>query len=369
MKLSTVMISKFKVAFIAVICGANSTFAVNIDPDVNGYIQDIGEFKPSLQISTEYEIQNISIPKKIISLRTKNYQEDPRIESFKIFLKDPKADISLKAKKYAKTGKEHILRKLIVESLPKAQKNEEGIWYVEVNSEMLKVLDSKKYFGKFSRKHYKVTLVSEQMTPTSKKELLAQVKPYLTGPKLKSLGWSLRRGEKISVDRDLLPKFAKNLVKKYISFRGPNCFHSALAFQGSQMPRSVLVNVKKEQGYHRAMINYDELWRSLSTQFYEVLPERSTLKYGDILVFFDVDSEIPRLVNFRTIRHAAVYLFDQYTFSKGSKSPNTPYSVKTLEDEWNTWKKITKKLRLKVFRRSYKKADKNKLLSLTDWLY
>ena len=179
--------------------------------------------------------------------------------------------------------------------------------------------------------------------------------------------------DSIDVDTLLLPEFARKMVKKFTIYRGPNCFHAALAFQSPQLTSSSLINVKKESGYHRAMINYDELWRVLSENFYEVNPDKLPLKYGDMLVFFDVPEEqaddLDKPVDFRWIRHTATYLFGGYTFSKGSKSPNTPYTVRTIGEEWKTWKRYTENLGVKVFRRSQKTVKLAPPMDLTDWIY
>jgi hypothetical protein len=121
------------------------------------------------------------------------------------------------------------------------------------------------------------------------------------------------------------------------------------------------------------MINYDELWRVLSENFYEVNPDKLPLKYGDMLVFFDVPEDdaddLEKPVDFRWIRHTATYLFGGFTFSKGSKSPNTPYTVRTLAEEWKTWKRYTDNLGVKVFRRSQKSVKAAPPRDLTDWIY
>ena len=75
------------------------------------------------------------------------------------------------------------------------------------------------------------------------------------------------------------------------------------------------------------------------------------------------------MVNFKWIRHASTYLFNSYTFSKGSKSPNSPYIVGTLSDEWQTWKKFTKNLGIKVFRRNQNHVKKRPPKDLVDWIY
>ena len=171
------------------------------------------------------------------------------------------------------------------------------------------------------------------------------------------------------LDRDLLTPFARKMVGKFLVFRGPNCFHAALAFHSQKITSSPLVNVKEEQGYHRAMINYDELWRAINRHFYRVDPKTSQLKYGDMVVFFDVPENPGPEVNFRWIRHTATYLFGPYTFSKGSKSPDTPYTVKTLADEWDTWRGFSKNLGVQIYRRNSAKVRGMPPGDVTDWIY
>ena len=90
-----------------------------------------------------------------------------------------------------------------------------------------------------------------------------------------------------------------------------------------------------------------------------------------MVVFFnlpdDWNESMP--VSYRWIRHTATYLFGPYTFSKGSKSPDTPYSVKTVGEEWATWLEYSRSLGVKVYRRN-QKITKNKLPEdLVDWIY
>ena len=173
----------------------------------------------------------------------------------------------------------------------------------------------------------------------------------------------------MSVDKDLLPSFPRKVVRRFVIYRGPNCFHASLAFHDRTLTRSNFFNVTREKGYHRAMINYDELWRILSSNFYQADHRASKIQYGDILVFFDIPEEPRKVINFRWIRHTATYLFNGYTFSKGSKSADTPYTVKTLKEEWKTWSKISKNLAVKIFRRSTKRVKKRPPKDLTDWIY
>ena len=160
------------------------------------------------------------------------------------------------------------------------------------------------------------------------------------------------------------------MVKKFPIFRGPNCFHASVAFQEATFPNEPYINLKRESRHHSTMINHDELWRVLNTYFYEISPKNAELKYGDIIAFFEIPfNSRKNIVNYRWLKHASTYLFGGYVFSKGSKSPNTPYSVKTLDEEWETWEKHTKNLGVKVFRRSFKNVKRNPPLNRTDWLY
>jgi hypothetical protein len=60
--------------------------------------------------------------------------------------------------------------------------------------------------------------------------------------------------------------------------------------------------------------------------------------------------DVTKPADWHWIKHAATYLFDDYTFSKGSNSPDTPYTVKTLDEEWDAWDHRSAHLGLKVFR-------------------
>jgi hypothetical protein len=117
------------------------------------------------------------------------------------------------------------------------------------------------------------------------------------------------------------------------------------------------------------MINYDELWRILQLSFYEINPEQTSIQYGDMIVFFETKTPQYGALDFKTLRHAATYLFGGYVFSKGSKSANSPYVVRTLAVEWETWTKYTEKLGVKVFRRNLKHVKTAPPMDPVDWVY
>ena len=109
----------------------------------------------------------------------------------------------------------------------------------------------------------------------------------------------------------------------------------------------------------------------MRNSFYEIDPDVSDLKYGDLLVFLELPAGESSLqdVDFRWIRHVTVYLFNNYTFSKGSKSANSTYTVNLLEDEWGKWKNRTKNMAIKIFRKSGRRVTTLPHEDLHKWLY
>ena len=96
---------------------------------------------------------------------------------------------------------------------------------------------------------------------------------------------------------------------------------------------------------------------------------QSDLRYGDILVFLEKPSNDDSHFKYDWIKHTAIYLFNNYTFSKGSKSPNTPYTIKTMEEEWRVWNGQVDNLVTKVFRKPFKRVKKKPAMNLVDWVY
>jgi len=339
----------------------------------NRYIFDLGELKASLSLDVEDRITEIAIPYATIKKRSLRSKVDRRIEPFGIRVPGTPKERLVLSKEIAKPKQSRKLYGYLSDkyySTPK-KKFSDGSKKVDLTPEALNLTRYSKLREKVSRKHHMVSIETGELRNKIKlrNKLLAQLKPFLSSNDLKKVQSKVRKSSRISVDKYLLPTFARKMVRKYIAFQGPNCFHASLAFHGQSLTSSPFVNVKKEVGYHRSMINYDELWRAINSQFYEVDVSQSPLKYGDMLVFFELPKDGSNTPYFRWIRHAATYLFGSYTFSKGSKSADTPYTVKTLDEEWQTWRKYTKNLGLKVFRRASKRVRRVPPTSLTDWLY
>jgi hypothetical protein len=339
------------------------------------FLYDITTFTTTLSLPVKDVTETIRIPNKKIEARLSRSTSDERVEPLSVILGSKDSQLIAIAEKIAAVGKEDELADYLRSQykVAKETKKGSGLKIVYIRAEGFPLIDINSFADLYSRTHHSLEINTETLNRDKvlRKEFLAQIKNFLPKKLRKKIRKKIGEEEPINVSTELLPEFARKMVGKYIVFRGPNCFHAALAFHSPKMTSSSLINVKKESGYHRAMINYDELWRAINANFYEVNPDEQSLKYGDMLVFFDVPKtdEDNWPVNYKWIRHTTTYLFGGYTFSKGSKSPNTPYTVRTLADEWHTWKKFTKNLGVRVYRRSKRKVNRVPPREQIDWLY
>lgn len=356
---------------IAVLTPKVALAVVDYDREEIGFVRDLGELKSSLNLPVSEVIENIKIPLGKLVSRIKNTQKDERIDPIQIFVPKDSNNLKALANKLAKPGQSKNLQNVLIAKLRAMPPSNNDKEFITINENDYKLMKPSSLSNELAKPHHKVTIDGEKLFQNAKlrRNFLGQIKPFLPQADRLSILSKLKSGIDLNLDEDLLPEFAKKMIKKFVVFRGPNCFHAALAFHGTKLTRSPMINVKEERGYHRAMINYDELWRAINQYFYEIDPRQTPLKYGDMLVFYDVPKTGADRVNFRWIRHTATYLFGAYTFSKGSKSPNTPYTVKTLEDEWQTWLGYTENLGMKVFRRNVSKIGKLPPIDLNDWVY
>ncbi|MBP9706272.1 MAG: hypothetical protein KBD78_01410 [Oligoflexales bacterium] len=355
----------------------NENLSFEKAPKIN-YVRSLDELKPSLTLPLTAKTESIQKPLSKVKQRIIRSKEDERIEPIQIALSKnaSREQIWQKAQSIALPGQTKKIYNFLKNTMVKIQNpaDKSATLRIPIEANLMKYIDLNSLSAFFTTSHQDLSLDTLALNRNleSRSALINQVQPFLNKQERKQLITALDSGNPLLVDEVLLPSFARTMVKKFTIYRGPNCFHASLAFQNPQLPKADFVNIKEEEGYHRAMINYDELWLTLQNKFYEIDPKTSPLKYGDILVFLDTSSakSDSSPVNFRWIRHAAAYLFNDYTFSKGSKSPNTPYTVKTLESEWTTWASYTKKLGVKVFRRNKTNGWQNQATTkLTDWLY
>jgi hypothetical protein len=250
---------------------------------------------------------------------------------------------------------------------------------IRVRPELLRLMAPDAVTSKLQRTHLGVTIDSSKLLDQAevRTELLVQLAPFLGALELRKVAEKMRLAVPLELDEDVLPSGARRAVKTFELYRGPNCFMTALAFQYPKMVRSQLVNIRTEQDHHEVMINNDELWRVLQSSFYEIDPAKAPLKFGDMIVFFQLPASgkapSDQDISYRWIKHATTFLFNDFVYSKGSKSPNSPYLVGTLRSEWRAWEKHVSagagSLGVKVFRKPLKSATNRPPKSLDDWMY
>jgi hypothetical protein len=339
----------------------------------SSWFYNISKFRSKSFLDLNENKESIRMPIKKMKQRIANHSKDKRIEALYIPLKKNDRQMKSVAKKLAKKGNIQKLYKYFQSNIDNSSPNKFGSDRMNLNlsKKAFKLLNKKTFGDRFATTHYDLTINTRNLNknPSLKKQFFKEIDPYFSSKQKKYLEEKINYELPINIDKELLPEFARKMIKKFTIFKGPNCFHAALAFQDKRFTNSARYNVKREKGYHRAMINYDELYRTLKAEFYEIDVAKSPLKYGDVIVFIDLPISKPRELNFKWIRHASTYLFSGYTFSKGSKSPNTPYTVKKLAEEWQTWDKYTSKLAVKVFRKSGKSVNKSPTRDLNSWLY
>jgi hypothetical protein len=341
------------------------------------FLFDLNGFMTTLALPVTDLVEMVRIPDDIVRERLEKAKDQESIEPLDVLIADDEAQVVALAERIALPGKLEDVAGYLRSELKRASEHGApgAMKTIEIRGDIFNSIDKAQFVELFAKPHHNLTLSTIEMRDDGKlrRDFMDQLTPYFDKAARKQILAKIGRGEPIRVDTELLPEFARKMVRHFVPYRGPNCFHAALAFQSPQLTASSLINVKEEHGYHRAMINYDELWRVLSRSFYEVNPERQALKYGDVLVFFDVPKSVAaasaKAIDFRWIRHTATYLFGGYTFSKGSKSANTPYLVRTLGEEWKTWKRFTNNLGVKIFRRSAKEMAPKPPRDLADWIY
>ena len=329
----------------------------------NSFVRDISRLATGLQLPLRDSVEKIKISFPKIKSRVMRYRSDPRVEAVRLKIKDK--TLMLFSEQLSRRGHTVYLYRGIKKNIPTGKSSRE----VTITPEILRHIDQKKLTNIFSSYHHRLLAFPKKMSKRKKYALLNQMKYFFSPLELKRVRKKLLTASHLTVDKDLLPNFAARMVRRYTIFRGPNCFHAVLAFQDPSFPKSMFLNVKEEIGYHRAMINHDELWRVLDENFYEINPRTTKLNYGDIIVFFKVPENSNELPSYKWLKHTSVYLFNNYTFSKGSKSSNSPYTIKTMQEEWSAWKKILKNPAIKVFRRSSHRLNKKFTVKLKDWLH
>ncbi|MFK7872052.1 MAG: hypothetical protein AB8C84_02625 [Oligoflexales bacterium] len=310
--------------------------------------------------------KNLPIEDKIIEIKPSEQQIRKRILSSQtreeighITIYISRKNIDEKAIKYSQPPFRKHFKKWALSQLEKSSAK-----LITLTPETLEWINLKKVSEKFAQVHHDLKL--HPLPKRKARQLSRRMRPFFIKKQYQSLKKKLLSKKSLRVDQHLLPSFAKRAVRHFTIFRGPNCFHASLAFQNEQWTKLAGVNIRREKNHHKSMINHDELDRALKQYFYPVQPP---FKYGDLMVFADLPEKPHTDLHYRWIKHAATWLFDGYVFSKGSKSPNSPWTVKTFHEEWDRWSKNTKRLGIKVFRRSQEHVKKQLPIDPVDWLY
>jgi hypothetical protein len=368
-----------KVAFhlksliLTILMGASSTLfgVTQYSQKAEKFLINPAQLKPSLTLETKDKITNLKIPLNKLKVRLGKSKANETIEPLQLTIPRDFNELQELAKKLARRGKEKQLEKDLLKKLRKMPASNNKVEVVTLNPKDFSLINAAAYAADLAKPHHEVEIPTAPLREDDelRRELLGQLKIHLPDHEFKAVGKKIATRGALNLEVDLLPPFAKKMVRKYTVYRGPNCFHAALSFHGPYLTKSPMINVKEEKGYHPAMINYDELWRAINSYFYEVDTETSPIKYGDMLVFFNIPKDGSPWINYKWIRHTAIYLVDGFTFSKGSKSSNTPYSIKTVKEEWETWDNYTEHLGVKVFRRYATQPKTVPPVNLTDWIY
>lgn len=283
------------------------------------------------------------------------------------------------ASKFSMVGHEEDLYKSLQYEFNRNSIMKSDLQRVRIMPQWLPFLDKEKLRSKFTRTFYEIYLNLSELKKQEEvqEQLFQELQLFLSEEEKRRLFHKILIKESIPVSKFLLPHFAKKMAKKFTIYQGPNCFHAALAFQSIHLTNWSRFNVIRESGYHKAMINFDELWKVLSTYFYPVKLDKYGMKYGDIIVFLDVpikevkknDTERSARISYRWIKHAATHLMNGYVFSKGSKSADSPYNIMPLRVEWQQWDRRTDNLNVIVFRRKFEELQRSSNIGLNSWIY
>lgn len=147
-----------------------------------------------------------------------------------------------------------------------------------------------------------------------------------------------------------LPSHMRAIYGRFSSFRGRNCFATALMFADEKVVRDSTVNIVREEEHHVSMINSDEflnaLWRG-----YSMLTEAQVaegLRFGDVVAFVDTTKG----QGFRAFLHAAIHVGGEYYFHKPSKSASSPVEFTRWYEMVRVWQAHAGSLSYLVFRKN-----------------
>ena len=342
----------------------NKYFDFQYDPSI---------FQSELHLPMSVVDRPIPLAKKSLSLRLDKYTSNHNVEPLQLTVDSNDEQILDLAKTLAAPTQRLALANYFKNNFSRGEEIPGSkLRLVSIDKGAMNLMSSEAFANLFTKIHHKIGIPTKYLRSNKeqRQQFISQLSPFFSAKEMTQIRGKIMTSPNLSMDKDLLPAFARDAVTRHTIYKGPNCFHAALSFQSPILAASSNINVRQEQGYHKNMLNYDELWRAINLSFYEVDPRKNPIQYGDMIVLFETSGNLkPESVDFKTLRHAATYLMGGYVFAKGSKSANSPYIIRTLEEEWNTWTKYTVKLGAKVYRRNQINVTKPALDNPQDWVY
>ena len=337
-----------------------------------GYQYDLNNLKSDLTLPLIVRDHTVGLTPKNMETRLKKYRSDIRVEPLQLTVDGHEDKIMSLASSVARSDQKLAFANFLKinfthgEEIPGTD-----LRLVTIDEKAFDMVNQEAFSSLFGKSHHEILVNTAVLNknPAARERFLSQLSPFLRAAEIINIKRKILNKSPLSMDKDLMPQFARQRVGLHTIYKGPNCFHAALSFQSPLIASSNLINVRQEPGYHHDMINFDELWRILQLAFYEVDPSKSQMQYGDMIVFFETKGADDPLIDFKNLRHAATYLTGGYVFAKGSKSANSAYLVRTLGEEWETWTKYTDKLGAKVYRRNLKNVSNPLPADPVDWVY
>lgn len=346
------------------------TFFITIDKILIAQgLTNIDELKTLNYYEVSDKMEFVKPSKKILRHRTRSKKS--KVEPITLYCYDKDNSCKNLAKKIARRNKWKPIYNYIMFSSEKLP-DRKNILKFKVTPSITQFLDIEELQNLLGTNHHNIKLETSYIkaSPKKTKSFLGEIKNFIEPELYKEVKKRLYNQSYLSVEKYIIPESLSRKTKRYTSYQGPNCFEAALSFQNPFFSKSYLYNIKDEQGHHKIMINNDELYKILTENFHEIDPQIGKIKYGDLIIFVDYStSKNKHDMKYSWIKHAVTFLFNNYTFSKGSKSSNSPYTIKTLKEEWELWKKRYNKLRIQVFRKPFRNNSKFNNKKLIDWIY
>ena len=217
------------------------------------YVSDFRTFRTTLHLDVKGEKTKVKMPVKKVKTRLIKAGKDERIEAISINVPRDAVRRENLAFDIAKENKSLSMKKYL-DTLIQQQDNVDynGKSYVRVkfDKKALHIANLKKIADIYANTHYDIAIDTKLLrrSRSLRNRLTQQLTPFLSQNNMKTLKRAIWKKDSLDLNKYFLPKFAQKMVEKFTIYRGPNCFHAALAFHGQKLTRSPYFNVKKEKG-------------------------------------------------------------------------------------------------------------------------